>query len=280
MRPRVSAGPLLHPLSAPVERVAGKGNDVEGVHDGDRVGDGLGGRGLEAGESVHRDHPDAVAERGCLGVEPGLEHLLRTALDHVQQPGWAGAGADRGEVDDHGDERVPVTGVPPAMLVDPDHRDAVEPVRVVDQRAAAFGQDGVVGGVPADGELLRRSWPRIGAGRRSRSAPSAAPGARAGLAALGRLAGVLAPHMRAVAAPVAAHRDQQRGRSPPQRLVRQAVCHGVARQTLPAAAMTPVIRIENPTGQHRPTRFEPLARSPADRVRRDDRRSSGQGSRK
>ena len=58
---------------------------------------------------------------GALG-EPGLERLLGAALDHVQQPGRAGAVADRGEVDDHGDVLVAAAGVPPDVLIDADHR--------------------------------------------------------------------------------------------------------------------------------------------------------------
>ena len=86
---------LLDPAAAPVQRVAGQADDVEGVHHRDRVGQLLGGGGLEAGEPVHRDDLDAVAP-GLVAVgEPGLERLLGAALDHVQQPGRAGAVADR-----------------------------------------------------------------------------------------------------------------------------------------------------------------------------------------
>ena len=44
-------------------------------------------------------------------------------------------------------------GVPPDMLIDPDHPDAVEPVGVLDQDPRALGQDRVVGGVPRDSEV-------------------------------------------------------------------------------------------------------------------------------
>lgn len=44
----------LDPAPAPVERIAGQPNDMEGIHDRDRVGD-LFGSGLAAGEAVHRD---------------------------------------------------------------------------------------------------------------------------------------------------------------------------------------------------------------------------------
>jgi Replication initiator protein, pSAM2/Phage integrase family len=60
--------------------------------------------------SIH-DHLDRVAPRPWALGEPGLEGGLGAALDHVQQPGWAGAVADRGEVDDHGDVLVATAGV-------------------------------------------------------------------------------------------------------------------------------------------------------------------------
>lgn len=40
------------------------------------------------------------------------------------------------------------------MLVDAEHADAVEAVRVLDQDACALGQDGIVGGVPRNPEPL------------------------------------------------------------------------------------------------------------------------------
>ena len=47
-----------------------------------------------------------------------------------------------------GDVLVAVAGVSPHVLIDTEHVDAVEAVRVVDQDPFAFGQDSVVGGVP------------------------------------------------------------------------------------------------------------------------------------
>lgn len=81
----VVEGFLLETLPALVEFRPGEGNDVEGVHhDGDLV-DGLDSSAFIAGESVHRHHFHTVSELLGLGVEPGLEHLLRAALDHRQQ---------------------------------------------------------------------------------------------------------------------------------------------------------------------------------------------------
>ena len=145
---------LLDAAPAPVERVAGEADHVERVHHRDRVGQLLGGGGLEPGEAVHRDHLELVAPGlGALG-EPGLEHLFRAALDHVQQPRRAGAVTDRGQVDDHGHVLVAAAGVPPHVLIDADHLHAVEPGRVVDQDPPAFGQDRVVGGVPRHAQAL------------------------------------------------------------------------------------------------------------------------------
>jgi len=63
---------------------------------------------------------------------------------------WACAGTDRGQVDDHGDVLVAVTGVAPHVLIDTEHLHAVEPAGILDQDPLALGQDGVVGGVPRD----------------------------------------------------------------------------------------------------------------------------------
>jgi hypothetical protein len=145
---------LLDTPAALIERVAGQPDDVEGIHHRDRVGEFLGGGGLEAGEAVHRDDLDLVAP-GLLAVgKPGLEGLFGAAFDHVEQSCGTGAVANRGEVDDHGDVLVAAAGVTPYVFIDADHGHAVEPGGVVDQDPLAFGQDSVVGGVPGDGESL------------------------------------------------------------------------------------------------------------------------------
>ena len=41
--------------------------------------------------------------------------------------------------------------------------------------------------------------------------------------------------------------------------MRQLALHTVARRSMAAAAITPPIRLDHPTGQHRPVRLEPLA---------------------
>ena len=99
----------------------------EGTHHGCRLAQLPPGGGFEAGEPVHRDDLNRVAP-GLLALrEPGLERLLGTALDHVQQPRRPGPVADPGQVDDHGHVLVPAAGVPPDVLIDADRGDPGEP---------------------------------------------------------------------------------------------------------------------------------------------------------
>jgi len=65
---------------------------VEGIHHGHRVGEFFGSGGLEASETVHRHHLDAIAPGFGAGGEPRLERLLRTSLD--QQEAWDGVRAE------------------------------------------------------------------------------------------------------------------------------------------------------------------------------------------
>jgi hypothetical protein len=254
----VTVDGLLDAAPAAVQGVAGEADDMERVHHRCRVGEFLGGGGLEPGEPVHRDDLHGVTPGLRPAGEPGLERLLRPALDHVQQPGRAGTVADAGEVDDHGDELVPAPGVPPGVLVDADRGDAVEPVWVVDEEALALGQNGIVGGVPRHAETLGDAGDREVLNhqrfQRPPQTPARQPGSR-----FGRPAGVLAPHMTAAGAPVAADRDQQRGRSPAQRFVRQPPQDTVARHPFAPAAAAPLVRFGNPAGQHSVIRFEALA---------------------
>ena len=156
---------------------------------------------------------------------------------------------DRGQVDDHGDVLVAAVGVPPDVLVDANDSDTVEPVRVVDQGSLAFGEDGVVGGVPrhrepvgdpGDGEVLHHQALQC-------PPQSAAGQLRPRLRGPG---GVLAPHMPALAAAVAAHGHVQTGRPPAEGLVRQPPDHGAARDALAAAAVAPVVVVDDPARQH------------------------------
>jgi len=72
------------------------------------------------------------------------------------------------------------------------------------------------------------------------------------------LGGVLAPHVPAAGAPVAANRDQQDARAPAQRFVGQPPHHGLARDALASAAAAPLIRFDDPARQDRTIRLEPL----------------------
>ena len=64
--------------------------------------------------------------------------------------------------------------------------------------------------------------------------------------------------MPALAAAVAAHGDVQAGGSPAERLVRQPADHGAARDALAAAAVAPVVGVDDPARQHGPIRVEAL----------------------
>ena len=156
----------------------------------------------------------------------------------------------------------------------------VEPGRVVDQHPLALGQDRVVGGVPrhpeafgdpGDGQVLDHE--------RLQRPPQ--PTARQLRPRLGRAAGVLAPHVPAAGAPVAADRDQQRRRTPAQRLVRQPPDHAC-----PAASLRSRSGGTTWSSARRPGRPAPpgpapgAARSPPGRARPGGRTWSGQGSAK
>ena len=253
----VTAGVLLDSAAALVECVAGQAHHVEGVHHRDRLGQFLGGGGLEAGEPVHRDDLDRLTPGvGAFG-QPRLEGLLGAALDHVQEAGRPGAFADRGEVDDHGDVFVAAAGVAPDVLVDADHGHPVEPAGVIDEDPLALGQHGVVGGVPRHRETFSDAGhAQVLAHDPFQRPPQSA--ARELRPRLGRLRGALAPHVPAPGAPVAADRDQQCRRSPAQRLVRQPPHHGVSRRSLAAAALAPLVRLNDPARQDRSVRLEAL----------------------
>ncbi len=222
----VPAGVLLDPAAALVERVGSEADDVERVHHGDCLGQLLAGGGLEAGEAVHRDDLDPGPPGLVAGGEPVREHGFGAALDHVQQPGGSAPVADGGEVDDHGDVLVTAARVSPDVLIDTEDADPVEAVGVIDQDPLPLRQNGVVGGVPGhregvsdpgDSEPLRHE--------RFQRPP------QRGLRQLrprrrGRV-GVLPPDVTALDAPIPAEPDQQRRRTPPERLMREPADHGV-----------------------------------------------------
>lgn len=127
---------------------------MKGIHDCDGVGEFLGGGGFETSEPIHRDHLDLLTPGLRTCSEPGLERLLGAALDHVEQPGWAGAITDRGQVNDHGDVFVAVAGVAPHVLIDTDHANTIEPGWVINQHTSALSQNCVVSGVSGHPEAF------------------------------------------------------------------------------------------------------------------------------
>jgi hypothetical protein len=251
---------LLDPAAAAVQGVTGQADHVEGVHDRRRVRQLFGGGGLEAGEPVHRDHLHAVTPGGFPLREPLLEGLFRAAFDHVQQPRRAGAVPHSGEVDDHGDEPLALSGmagVPPHVFVHADHAHAVEPCGVVDEHSPALGQDCVVGRVPGDGEGFGDTRDgEVLDHERFQRPPQPPP--RQLRPRLGCAGGVLAPHVPATAAPVAADPDLQDRGPPAQRLVRQPPQHRAAGHAPAAAPPAPGVRLHDPARQHCPTRLDPL----------------------
>ena len=268
---------LLDPAPALVQGIPGEPDDVEGVHDRHRAREFLSGGGLEPGEPVHRDHLHRVTPRlGPVG-EPGLERGLGAALEHIQQPCRAGPVADRGEINDDGDVLVALPRVPPDVLVDPDDRDPVEPCRVADQDPRALGQNGLIRGIPRDREPFGDpGHAQMLHDQCEQGPPQSSPGDLR--ARLGRGCGVLPPHPPAAGAPVAAHGDQQRRGSPPERLVRQPARDHVVHAALTAAPPAPPVIIDNPASQHCTIRLEALpGHLQPETVQAAERRQIGRG---
>src|SRR5699024_8116727 len=147
---------------------------------------------------------------------------------------------DGSQVDDDGHVLVPAAGVAPHVLIDPDDLHVVESVLVIDEDPLALGEHGVVGGVPRDAESLGNPCDAQVADDETLQCP--------GQATAGELRawlrcerGVLTPHVKAAAAPVAADRDLQRRRSPPKWFVSQPPDDCVARVPHAAAASAPLV---------------------------------------
>ncbi len=144
------------------------------------------------------------------------------------------------------------------MLINANDAHAVEPVRVVDQHPLALGQHGVVRGAPRDRERIGDpSHGQVLHHQALQRPPQPASGQLR--PRLGRRAGVLAPHVPAAGAAVAADRDQQRRRPPSERLVCKPSGDRVAQLALAAAPTTPVIWLDNTARQHGPISFKALA---------------------
>ena len=128
----------------------------------------------------------------------------------------------------------------PTMLVDPDHRDAIEAGRMPDQQLAAQLGDRAVGGVPGDAEdpgdagdrdmieHHRSQRPHPRRPRQPRPPTSHRPQP-------------MPPHLAAAPTFVAWSRDLQPRRPVPQRQMREPSQHRVMTPTLPTTARTPVV---------------------------------------
>ena len=144
------------------------------------------------------------------------------------------------------------------MLIDTDHADAVEPVRVADQHSFALGQHRIVGGVPTDVQALSDPGHGQVLHHQALQRPPQSP-PRQSRPRLGRLGGVLAPHVPAAGAAVTADRYFKHGGSPAEWFMGEPAHHGVAHDALAATASTPLIRLHDPTGQNGPPGFESLS---------------------
>lgn len=153
---------------------------------------------------------------------------------------------------------VATVGVAPHVLVHADHADAAEPVGIIDRHTPAFGEDGIVDGVPSDPESLGYSGDGQVLHHDAFQRPAQATSRELG-PWFGRAAGVLSPHVTAAVAPVSADRNVQRGGPPPEWFVRQPAHDGVARRALAAAASTSLVRFDDTACEDRAVGIEPLA---------------------
>ena len=125
---------LLDPLSGRVQSVCGELDDMERVHDRDRIRDRLSGRGLEPSKAVHRHDLDSLTEVLGLLIEPSPEHCLGAPGNHREQPGRTAAIADRCEVDDDRDVLVAQPSVAPDMLINTQDFDPVQTARMLNEQ--------------------------------------------------------------------------------------------------------------------------------------------------
>ncbi len=143
------------------------------------------------------------------------------------------------------------------MLVHAEDLDVVEPVGILQEKPVSLGQDRAVGGVPRHRESLSDPSDREVLDHQGLQRPAQRPTGEL-RPRLGGLAGVLAPHVPAVSAPVAADPYQQRRRPPPQGLVREPPGHRVSCGALAAASPAPLVRLLDPAGQDRSLWLEAL----------------------
>lgn len=99
---------LLHPLPAQIQLRAGERDDMERIHDRDRLGDAPGGGGLVTTEPVHGQHLHPSPERRCPLGEPPRQRRRGSPRNQIEQPGRPGA------VDDQVRSTMTVTKPSPA----------------------------------------------------------------------------------------------------------------------------------------------------------------------
>ncbi len=202
--------------AALIESVTGEVYDVEGVHDCPRVGEFFGGCAFKPGESIHCDDLDALTPRVRAGGQPGFEDLLGSARDHVQESGGTATVSYGSDVRDDGDVPVPIRGVAPHVFIHANDTHAFKPCWIIDQQTRPFTQDSSVRGSSRTHPAPGRCAPPSDGGPPRPSAPAHRCARELG-ARIGRLAHVLAPHMGALWAPVAAHAHMQDRGTPPVR---------------------------------------------------------------
>lgn len=81
----MTARGLLNASAAVIRCVAGKTDNMERVHDRDRLWELFCGRIFEAGETVHRNDFNAITTGLWLAGEPGSEDLFRAPFDPVKE---------------------------------------------------------------------------------------------------------------------------------------------------------------------------------------------------
>jgi len=151
------------------------------------------------------------------------------------------------------DRARPGPGVPPAVLVNAENADPVQPGGVVDEQLPPRGEDGVVDRVPGRTEAIGNPGDRQpiddhGLQRPEHRRPAQlCPRRCSG-------GGVLTPHMPTSRTAVAAHRDLQNGGPPPHRYVRQPAQHRVPRHPQLTAAGAPARPFRDAVGLHHPAR--------------------------
>ena len=143
----------------------------------------------------------------------------------------------------------PWGGVAPHVFIHANDTHPLETIRIIDEHALAFTQDSGVGGIPGHTEGLSDARHRQMVDHQAHQRP-AHRRTRELRARISRLAHILAPHMGALQAAVAAHAHVHNRGAPPVRLVRQAPDHRVPYDALAPAASAPPVLTTNTASQH------------------------------